>query len=98
MIAYIAGPIKGNKNYRKIFNEAERIIREKGFIPLNPANLPEGMPEEKYMPICLSMLEAADAIVLLPGYDESRGATIEEYYAHYQHKLIVPYKSIVNLS
>ena len=98
MIVYLAGPITGVKNYKEIFNEAEEKLTAAGYIVINPATLPADMPPEKYMPICLSMLEASDAIVLMPGYDRSRGACLEQLYADYQQKLIMSYKSIVNHS
>lgn len=46
------------------------------------------MPKEKYMPICLAMLEQADAICMLDGWEDSDGANIELAYANYQDKAV----------
>lgn len=87
---YIAGKMSGKADYgRAEFNEAEKRLTEQGYIVLNPASLPVGLPEKAYMPICLAMLEAADAIYVLEGWQDSRGANLEFDYAVYQSKAIV---------
>ena len=53
---------------------------------LNPATLPDDLPADRYMPICLSMVQAADIICMLPGWSQSRGANIELDFAKYQGK------------
>ena len=80
---YIAGPITGNPDYRYEFFAAETRILERGDIPLNPADLPEGLSGRQYMRICLAMLDCADAVLFLPGWGTSGGATIERLYADY---------------
>lgn len=89
MIVYIAGPMKGKPDGNKpAFMEAQRQLEEMGCLVLNPAVLPDGMPAGAYMPICLAMLEQADAVYCLPGWVESLGAMIERNLAFYQNKLI----------
>ena len=39
MKIYIAGKITGDKNYKKKFAKAERILRKKGHSVMNPAQL-----------------------------------------------------------
>ncbi len=85
---YIAGPMAGMEDFRNAFNQAEGILRMRGWTVLNPACLPDGLPHDAYMPICLAMLGAADAIMMLSGSDESRGAEIERRFADYQGKEI----------
>lgn len=85
---YIAGQIKGNPDYREDFNAAEAYLMYRGYAVINPAMLPEGLPPEKYMPICLAMLEAADAVLVLNGGIGSDSATLERAYADYQGKLV----------
>lgn len=95
-IIYIAGPIKGLKNGNKAaFAEAAERLRNMGFVVLNPAALPEGMPVDHYMPICLAMVQAADVICMLPGWHSSAGANIELDYAKYQGKTVVTYTWLI---
>ena len=96
MIVYIAGKMTGLQDLgRARFGAAEKALRENGNIVLNPAMLPVGMPQERYMPICLAMVSAADAVYALNGWMESNGATVEIRYAYYQGKPII-YESEVN--
>lgn len=80
---YISGPMTGMpaKNVER-FQAAEEYLRLKGHIVLNPAILPEGLTYQEYMSIDLAMLDAADAIYLLKGWDESPGASFEALCAH----------------
>lgn len=89
MKVYIAGQITGNANYREEFAEAECQIRAWGYIPLNPALLPDGLESADYMRICLAMLDSADAIALLPSWMHSKGAGIEMSLAQYVDKRIM---------
>lgn len=89
MIVYIAGPMTGQKDYnREAFEQAERELCREGHIALNPGKLPLGMPDYSYMPICMAMLEQAEAIYLLKGWEHSKGAIAEFCYAVSQNKAI----------
>ncbi|EOK5197648.1 DUF4406 domain-containing protein [Escherichia coli] len=83
MKIYIAGPMTGYENFnRDAFNkEAERLSRH-GHSVLNPATLPNGLTQREYMDICFAMLRSADAILMLPGWKASAGATAEYHYAY----------------
>ncbi len=89
MIVYLAGPITGVKDYKHIFNGWEKKLSASGHLVLNPARLPKGMPLESYMPICMAMIDQADTVALLPGWEESKGALLERTYAVYQGKVIM---------
>lgn len=88
MKIYIAGKVRGLKNYREVFKAAESKLQVKGHITLNPAELPEGMDPQDYMKICIPMLEVADAIYLLKNWTDSEGAKVEKAYAECQNKLV----------
>lgn len=88
-VIYIAGPITGREDYIERFCEAQLHLERQGFVVLNPADLPQDMSPEKYMPICLAMLEQADAVYMLKGWETSKGASVEYLLAQYQGKQIL---------
>lgn len=88
MKIYIAGKITGDPDYKRKFAQAEMLLSESEHIAMNPAILPEGFPWESYMPICYAMIDACDAIYLLQGWEESKGARLERTYAKAHDKLI----------
>lgn len=55
-------------------------------VVLNPAELPEGWPNGLYMDVCLAMIRAADLVAFLPGWEQSRGASLEMQYCRYDGK------------
>lgn len=83
---YIAGKITGDPDYAEKFNTAAREYENSGYIVLNPAMLPEGMLPSDYMRICLSMIDTADVVAFLPGYETSQGAQLELQYCLYTDK------------
>lgn len=94
--AYIAGKMTGLPDQgRRLFHQSEDVLRELGWQVLNPAILPDGLPDNKYMPICLAMLSAADTVMLLPGWETSRGARLEAQYAVYQRIPCVVVESLI---
>lgn len=88
-VIYIAGPIKGRSDYIERFCAAQLDLEASGWIVLNPADLPAGMPADRYMPICLAMLQQADAVYMLQGWEGSDGAGIEYLLAEYQGKEVL---------
>lgn len=85
MKVYIAGPITGVKDYEKRFQEAREYLEERGLDVINPAALDKVLPKdtthEGYMRVCLQLLADCDAIYLLDGWQQSRGANRECGYA-----------------
>ena len=88
MKVYIAGPMTGHDDWNHpAFNAAAEHIRARGWTPLNPAeqdltfasNHPgEGdMIRAHYFRKDLPMLAEADAIAVLPGWQDSIGASLE---------------------
>lgn len=89
MIVYIAGPMTGIAGYnRPAFTSAAERIEAMGDTPINPGLLPANLPSDRYMPICVAMIEAADAVLLLDGWRASVGATAESLYAQRQGKTL----------
>lgn len=79
---YIAGPMTGIPEFnRPEFFKAEAQLIEKGYITLNPAQLPGGLTDAQYMDICCAMLRAVDAIYMLEGWERSAGARAEKALA-----------------
>lgn len=89
MTIYIAGKMAGLPDLGQAkFDAAEKMLRDRGAIVLNPASLPRGMAAESYMPICLSMVSVADAVFALDNWEDSPGARLEVQYARYQGKQV----------
>ncbi|AHF74807.1 hypothetical protein SOPEG_3573 [Candidatus Sodalis pierantonius str. SOPE] len=77
-VIYIAGPMTGKPDFsRTTFSLAAVRLSAQGAIPLNPAMLPGGLSEADYMRIGLAMLQCAEGIYLLDGWQDSVGACAE---------------------
>lgn len=73
-VIYIAGPMTRKPDFnRTAFSLAAVRLSAQGAIPLNPAMLPDGLSEADYMRIGLAMLQCADGIYLLYGWQDSAG-------------------------
>lgn len=89
MRVYISGKITGEFNYKEKFDTAEKMLKKKGHIALNPTIIPLGLEYDQYIKIDLAMVDAADAIYMLDNWTDSRGANIEYDHANLQGKKIL---------
>ena len=83
---YIAGPMTGypDCNVAAFHAAAERLARA-GWKVFNPAENFGGrkdLPREAYLRLDVAVLAQCDAIAMLPGWEESRGAKLEYLVAH----------------
>lgn len=83
MIIYLAGKITGDSAYKLKFKMYEKKYIAMGYTVLNPALLPQYkcLDWQDYMEMSLIMLQKAEAIVLLPDWEDSKGAIREHLYA-----------------
>lgn len=90
MRVYISGAISSCiETYKERFLQVQRELERNNHIVINPAMLPIGLDGDKYMPICLAMIDGADAIYLFNHWQESKGALLEKAYAEYQNKFVL---------
>lgn len=88
-VVYISGPITGVPRYWEAFERAEYLLTAKGYIPLSPARLPEGLTNEQYMRICFAMIDSADMVLFLSNWPTSHGSVLEHHYCEYTNKPIL---------
>lgn len=76
---YLSGPITNTKNYKGLFMFAEALVdfgeAEQIYNPA--AQIPASSSWEQAMHRCLSEITNYDTIVMLPGWNVSRGARLE---------------------
>lgn len=81
---YVAGPMTGLPDYNyPAFNQAAAELTDAGYDVLNPVTSEDdnttGTTQtwQWYMRHALAMVIRADGVALLPGWETSRGATLE---------------------
>lgn len=89
---YIAGPMTGLPQFNyPAFNAAARRLRALGHTVFNPAEIDPPTPDQLrsgevkpwayYMRSGIRLLMEAEAVALLPGWESSKGATLERSIA-----------------
>lgn len=94
MTVYISGGISGVPDYKSKFKKAEEHILNLGFKAINPAGLKGNVMAGDFdygdfMNMCLLMLETADCVYALDGWEKSDGAKEERRNAEILMKEIV---------
>ena len=81
---YVSGMITGldMADVLASFNSACIFLRSKGFTPLNPLDIaPKGLTWKEYMQIDLRALRLCNSIYMMKGWENSRGARLEHWFA-----------------
>lgn len=82
---YLAGPMAGCQDHNfPLFHRMAAHLRERGFDVFNPAENDDGgirRPRAFYMRLDIPALIGSDAVVVLPGWERSRGASLEVWLA-----------------
>lgn len=78
---YISGPMSGKKEHnRPAFAQAAAALTKQGYAPLDPTQfeeLPAGSRWVDYLKKDLRLLSYASGLMVLPGWEDSVGATLE---------------------
>lgn len=87
---YISLPISGHNldDVRKRIQEASELLRAKGHIPVSPLEVQTDLnaPYSELMGNDIKALLECDAIILLDGWENSKGCRLEKYAASLYHK------------
>lgn len=85
MRLYLSGPMTGIEDFNfPVFNATAAKLRAAGYDVVNPAEINPDleMPWEECMRADIKALCDCDAIALIPGWTESKGAHLELHIAH----------------
>ena len=89
MKIYISGKITGDHDYRAKFEKAASFITHAGHTAINPATAPAGLTNQDYMRLSFAEIDAADMVVFLKDWTDSKGASLERAYCEYINKPLI---------
>lgn len=87
---YISLPISGHSldDVRSRIEEASELLKAKGYIPVSPLEVQSNLnaPYSELMGNDIKALLECDAIMLLDGWENSKGCQLEKYAAKLYRK------------
>lgn len=96
---YLAGPMSGVEDYNfPAFHQSAALLRALGYEVTNPAELDDGdttKPWDEYLRRDLKLMLDCDAVAVLPGWEESRGARLETHVARAPEMPVFPLHELV---
>ena len=99
MIIYMSGPITNVLDYEQKFADAEAAIKKRypDYEVINPTmiKLPSTCTHKQYMAIDFMLLDLADAVCMLPGWELSRGCNQEYGYAMANNLIVLELEQLV---
>lgn len=93
-VLYCSGPMSGIEGHNfPAFDAAAAVLRKTGFVVINPADrgIVYGWSWEDYLRHDLRDLLACEGVAVLPGWEDSRGASLE---VHVARALSIPVKPV----
>lgn len=83
MNVYISGAITGQDDYKGRFGRAAEVVRDTGNNAINPAEWDSGYSWEMYLYKARIIIKSGtvDMIYMLDGWNKSRGASRERFWA-----------------
>lgn len=89
-VVYILGPIDRPAD-ADTYHAADDMLTALGYSTLGPALIPEGLDEAAELRILTAMIDAADAVVELPGWGHDAGLTWLHHLARCFDKPVVAF-------
>lgn len=88
MHVYLSGPITGTEDFKDRFEFGEIKVNQKfrgTARAINPVKIAEQLPStisyEEIMQICFDTINSCDIILMMPGWEDSKGCNQEYGYA-----------------
>lgn len=98
---YLSGPMSGYpQGNRPQFEICARLLRERGYEICNPIEFDEspGLPWSDYLRKDIRALMDCQGVITLPGWQESRGASLEVHIAHALGMQVLPFSLAVTMA
>lgn len=92
---YISGPITGTEDYAERFDAAEKLVRARGYKTVNPRHNALAIKDgthDQYMHVCFAQMDLCDSILMLEGWENSKGARLEREHAE-QNGMFIFYEN-----